>query len=537
MKKGSKLLSLFLSVTMALGLAVTPVMAEDVPAPAHSKTIQDNGDGTYDVTLSVTGKVDTETTTTGAGAADVVLVVDNSGSMSGNRWNELERAVDTMLTAMLPANTNHQVAVIGYGSWAQIEDFGGTYWSNSKDAIMERIYAMDDWGGTDAEEALIKTTEVLGTARSDSSKNVIFISDGYPNSARLALEQVEVLKNTYPDTTIYSVGVENSYDSFMINVAGDASRYYYASDASELSKIFEELVTVIEKAYSNVTIMDVLNDYVEVVGDVSAAVYDENGNAVEDSRTSAAAYDAVGKTVSWNLGEDKLSNNYTYTMTYTVKPTQKAVDEYAANGYPNVGEANTDAEGNATSAGKEGFFIGAATVYYTYNDMDANAPFARPVVQVEVPEAETASLLVISTAEGDENDESCTYLITEVSTGRNQEFTMPVNSQTQINGLTVGETYSVKEISCEENTKYVHDTEGQTITIQKEGNELTFAHTKVPAETPSQTPSQTPSSTPSSTPSAASPSTGDATPVAPIAMVCLLSAAAVVVLKVRNRTK
>ena len=79
---------LFLVVTaivFALG-AVVPSVAtagtiDDIlsSAPVHKKTLKDNEDGTYDLTLSVTGDTEEESK-----PIDVVLVIDASTSMNKN---------------------------------------------------------------------------------------------------------------------------------------------------------------------------------------------------------------------------------------------------------------------------------------------------------------------------------------------------------------------------------------------------------------------------------------------------------------------
>ncbi len=70
---------------LALGIATpTAVLAENAGSvvdrtPAHSKTIKDNGDGTYDLTLSVTGDAEQSSS---AKPVDVVFVVDVSSGMN-----------------------------------------------------------------------------------------------------------------------------------------------------------------------------------------------------------------------------------------------------------------------------------------------------------------------------------------------------------------------------------------------------------------------------------------------------------------------
>ncbi len=80
---------------MVMGLPLQ-AFADDptLPVPEHKKTAVDNGDGTYTVSLNVTGKSSSDTTKT---SANVIVVLDVSGSMNsavgdsyekvGNSWN------------------------------------------------------------------------------------------------------------------------------------------------------------------------------------------------------------------------------------------------------------------------------------------------------------------------------------------------------------------------------------------------------------------------------------------------------------------
>lgn len=71
------------AIIAAVGLLALPVPAYadstlSLPAPDHAKTATPNGDGTYKITLSVTGKTDASQSKT---SANVIVVLDTSGSM------------------------------------------------------------------------------------------------------------------------------------------------------------------------------------------------------------------------------------------------------------------------------------------------------------------------------------------------------------------------------------------------------------------------------------------------------------------------
>lgn len=122
------------TVMLALGIATpTAALAENAGSvvdrtPAHSKTITDNGNGTYDLTLSVTG--DTEQSSS-AKPVDVVFVVDVSSSMnetvSGwrgkSRMKAAHDAAATLANSLLTgenANKQIQVSVVTFGTNAQV---------------------------------------------------------------------------------------------------------------------------------------------------------------------------------------------------------------------------------------------------------------------------------------------------------------------------------------------------------------------------------------------------------------------------------
>ena len=58
-------------------------VGEPTTTPTHSKTLKDNGDGTYSINLSVTGETSSDQTSE-VTKANVVLVLDTSSSMNNN---------------------------------------------------------------------------------------------------------------------------------------------------------------------------------------------------------------------------------------------------------------------------------------------------------------------------------------------------------------------------------------------------------------------------------------------------------------------
>lgn len=421
MKKGLKIASLVLALSMALSCGIVASAEEtsqEVPAPKNSKTVKANGDGTYDVSLSFEGKVSTERS---AGVADVVLVADRSPSMkSSNKWNSLKKAVNVLTDKILPENTDNKMSVVMFETKVEKIDFDGSYWTNSADSIKTAFENnAPNHGYTNSPVALEYAEELLATARDNSKKYVIFLSDGKPelpiepssSVTERAIATAEKLRTDYPNATVYSVGVPGCVEDFMKKIPASDDNYFYADNADELAKVFDNIAEIITKAYSNVVISDSLSDYAEYVN------YDENGEPIfnvevrdangdiVDNADYNVVYDAETKTVSINLGTEQIPDKWSYKLSYTVKPNAYADEFFAKNGYDAVGDENTDADDNATSAGKDGFKISDGKISFTYRDEDYSVDFANPVFQVEEKQESSESSEISEPSEPSESSE------------------------------------------------------------------------------------------------------------------------------------
>ena len=75
-----KIVASFAVVATALGIAGYSIVNAGV-APVHHKSVTTNNDGTYKISLDITGDADITSTTA---SANVLLVYDTSGSMLGH---------------------------------------------------------------------------------------------------------------------------------------------------------------------------------------------------------------------------------------------------------------------------------------------------------------------------------------------------------------------------------------------------------------------------------------------------------------------
>ena len=424
-------------------------------APEKHKRIKKNDDGSYTVNVDVKGAVNSTTVTT-TQPIDFTLVLDVSGSMDdpmsktdrNKRLDALKKAVKAFLDKAANTNTEagSELVRVGLVKFAGNEKNGigddtyrsGGYTYNYSQIVSDltadmnglknKVSKLKAAGATRADNGFNLAAKMMGSARTDAKKVVIFFTDGSPTSSsgfegKVANKAVEAAKELKDGgATVYSIGVFSGADpssiqgnenQFMHAVSSNfpkATKYnqrgegnieagYYksATNASELNTIFDEIEKseTTTSAYTKVTMEDTLSGYVELA----------------DSNYKVVAKDASGKVVSLTKNVDytltydastkkftvaflkPLVNNVTYTLEYNVKPTQKAYDEYAANlnagkdGYDGVkGNANTDLPGNATSSNQPGFHTNdSACLAYSADGVDhacGGNPYPHPVIQV-----------------------------------------------------------------------------------------------------------------------------------------------------------
>ena len=151
--------------------------------PSNNKSIvkTEGGDGDqYTLHLTASGDSTSSTVTT-ATPADIVLVMDKSGSMNEdnrdtnaqNAANALAKKLLTDKNSNLPTEQQVQMAVVTFSTKASLKQKFTTNASEINAAVED-----DPDGGTNWEAALKQANDLQG--RSGVKKHIIFLSDGNP---------------------------------------------------------------------------------------------------------------------------------------------------------------------------------------------------------------------------------------------------------------------------------------------------------------------------------------------------------------------
>lgn len=357
-------------------------------APEKHKRIKKNDNGSYTVNVDVKGASSTTTVTT-TQPIDFTLVLDVSGSMDDpmsktdrtkKRLDALKEAVKAFLGEAANTNTEagSKLVHVGLVKFAGNEKdkigddtyrSGGYTYNYSQivsdltadmNGLKNKVSKLKAAGATRADNGFNLAAKMMGSARTDAKKVVIFFTDGSPTSSsgfegKVANKAVEAAKELKDGgATVYSIGIfasanpsslSSNENQFMHAVSSNfpkATKYYQrgegnieagyyksATNASELNAIFDEIEKseTTTSAYTKVTMEDTLSGYVELA----------------DSNYKVVAKDASGKVVSLTKNVDytltydastkkftvaflkPLVNNVTYTLEYNVKPHAESV--------------------------------------------------------------------------------------------------------------------------------------------------------------------------------------------------------------------
>lgn len=181
----------------------------------------------------------------------MVLVLDDSGSMSGTPCNNLNEAIKELIEALVTSSMGQKpyfrVSVISFGSRAQtlVEALPETELDETAVANFS-----GDSGTTNAAAALDEAARLLvrnpGSA-SDFEPFVFFLSDGVPDNEIAAIEAASKLKKLNIAAgmpRIVSLGFGDVDDSFMKRIASNAEMYKKMKSSQDIVKLLPAIGTI-----------------------------------------------------------------------------------------------------------------------------------------------------------------------------------------------------------------------------------------------------------------------------------------------------
>lgn len=287
-----------------------------------NKSAKVNENGTYNITLEAKGEGSIENSK----KADIVLVIDSSGSMN-DKIDKVKSAAKNLSKNILNGSNDDQVK-ISVANFLYNNDRNQYYkpgssstvqtnFTSNLNKINRAIYNINPGGGTNTQDGIWRAQNLLENSRDEANKYVVFFSDGLPWNSRdywgytgfdihvksaqreyyryftgygaptkvniggIAYEPrpetIQVNNNPrYKDTKFYSVGLfTNAHEeeksqavNFLKTIQNviDPSEYankYYTQDLNSISGIFNDISNEIkENINASVAKESVIHDVV-----------------------------------------------------------------------------------------------------------------------------------------------------------------------------------------------------------------------------------------------------------------------------------
>lgn len=186
------------------------------PTPSYSKQANLKGDGTYDLSLTVSSNVGSASN---PAKVDVIYVLDYSASMKGSIGSNTSKitvannAIKSMTESLANDSLiNARFSLVKFSGRASGYYQDDAYndaniqcgWTNDASKLVSSL-PNNPSGGTNYQAGLLKANDLLGKARSGATTVVIFVSDGNPTY--------------YYDNDGYTEGDGSNYDSYAMRAA------------------------------------------------------------------------------------------------------------------------------------------------------------------------------------------------------------------------------------------------------------------------------------------------------------------------------
>ena len=249
---------------------------------------------------------------------DVILVVDISGSMSGDKLDRVKQDSSELVESLL-SDAENRVGLITFGTESEIV----STLTNDKESMLEHISNLQDTGTTNYYDALKNVDVLLSEINYQKEENrdliTLFLTDGYPNEKTPnQIGMYEILKEKCPYMQIN--GVQYEMGTSIVKEISEITDEQYAADMVTLNNILFE-AAIAPLSYDNFIVEDYIDD---------EYFYVENSEAIKTDFGDAILTEENGvQKIIWNFG-NVLKTGKSATMTIDVKLKEQYV---GSNGY------------------------------------------------------------------------------------------------------------------------------------------------------------------------------------------------------------
>ena len=244
---------------------------------------------------------------------DIILVLDTSDSMSGDKINKVINDTKELINEVL-SNSGNRIAIITFDTTSTIM----SPFTNKKDDLIKKLNEIEVKGCTNYNAALKNVDTVMNGYVKEKGKDIVtlFLTDGYPNEeAPNQLGAYEVLKDKYPYMRIN--GVQYELGKTIIKEIKEISDEQWNANQKTLNNIlFEAAVSPLR--YEKYIVSDYISEDFKV-------------NSVSDIEVSMGKVELTEENnlqkIIWDLGKRAYATGSNAKMTIKLSLKEEKTTE------------------------------------------------------------------------------------------------------------------------------------------------------------------------------------------------------------------
>ena len=259
----------------------------DEPVAVTAEVVQDKvlqgGDGRVTVALSLSAARLPDDAAQPLQAADLVIVLDRSGSMEGRKLSDARQAVIGLLDHLGPED---RLALLTYSNGVETRSGLVPLTPDNRQRLITTVNGIHSGGGTNLGAGLGRGMDILlHTPGGDRQRKVILISDGLANQGVTGVDALgrmaaAAVANRF---SVSTVGVGLDFNEVLMTAIADqgAGQYHFLEDPRVFARVFEtELQATRRVAAADVNIRIPLAPEVSLVSAGGHPIVHEAGVAV-----------------------------------------------------------------------------------------------------------------------------------------------------------------------------------------------------------------------------------------------------------------
>lgn len=200
----------------------------------------------------------------------VAMVMDRSGSMSGQRIRDMKNAAGDFVNLLSPVD---QAAIISFNEDPRLD----LNFTSDKTTLVNKINSLSAKGNTSVFDAIWMAIENIKNQQ--GIRAILALTDGQDNSSDKTPPEIIAAANQY-GINIYSIGLGIESEPTMSQIAEQTGgQYFYAPTSAELALIYRAISGQIQNLYIIRYVASTTLPYPRKV-ELEATVYDMSGSDI-----------------------------------------------------------------------------------------------------------------------------------------------------------------------------------------------------------------------------------------------------------------